>query len=98
MHRKYSVFLCYGRCDMSNKVAGIRLGAAGAGGGGVRQHVHYLNCLYHEAVRCVPSPRQLAGRRVANFVCVSCSPSKLFEKSISACQIWLNILILRRIK
>ena len=52
MHRKYSVFLCDGRCDMSNKVAGIRLGAAGAGGGWVRQHVRYLNCLYHEAVRC----------------------------------------------
>jgi len=52
MHRKYSVFLCDGRCDMSNKVAGIRLGAAGAGGGWVRQNVHYLNCLYHEAVRC----------------------------------------------
>ena len=29
MHRKYSVFLCDGRCDMSNKVAAIRLGAAG---------------------------------------------------------------------
>ena len=67
MHRKYSVFLCYGRCDMSHKVAGG--GRCGAGGGWVRQHVRYLNCLYHEAVRCVsspsPSPRQLAGRRVA---------------------------------
>ena len=86
MHRKYSVFLCYGRCDMSHKVAGG--GRCGAGGGWVRQHVRYLNCLYHEAVRCVSSPstRQLAGRRVANFVCVSWSPGKLFEKSISACQ------------
>ena len=50
MHRKYSVFLCYGRCDMSHKVAGG--GRCGAGGGWVRQHVRYLNCLYHEAVRC----------------------------------------------